>query len=80
MQKKRRPRKRLFKGLCPGLAACARIMIPMNHFEDRTVAPTSMLHQIIYTQTYHEDSSDDARRLPLFAIMLRDLLKNPKGK
>ena len=55
-------------------------MIPMNHFEDCTVAPTYMLHQIIYTQTYHEDSSDDARRLPLFAIMLRDLLKNPKGK
>ena len=27
-------------------AAGARIMVPVNHFEDHTAAPTSMLHEI----------------------------------
>ena len=68
------------------LVAGARIMVPMNHFEDCTVTSTSMLHQIIYAQAYLEDMrdtthhvSDNAGRL-LLTIMLLDLLDNPKRK
>ena len=39
------------------LQAGARIMVPVNHFEDRTVAPTSMLHEIIYSLAYLEDGA-----------------------
>ena len=60
------------------LAAGARIMVPVNHFEDSTVTPTSMMHQIIY---YPDAGRDDAGgdRLPLLAMMLWDLT-NPKTK
>ena len=68
-------------------AAGARIMVPVNYFEYHTVTPTSMLHQIIYAQAYLEAGKDDAGgdgdRFPLLAnvaIMLRDLLANPKRK
>ena len=55
------------------LTAGACSMVPVNHFED-----CSVMHQIIYVQAYLEDGSVDAKgRLPLLAIMLRDLLKNP---
>ena len=64
------------------LAVGARIMVPVNHFEDHTVTPTSMLHQNIYAQACPEAGRDDAGgdRLPLLAIILRDLLTNPKSK
>ena len=39
------------------LQAGARIMVPVNHFEDSTVAPTSMLHEIIYSLAYLEDGA-----------------------
>ena len=42
-----------------------------------------MLHEIIYMQAYPEAGKDDAGgdvdRLPLLAIMLRDLLMNPSS-
>ena len=40
------------------LAAGARIMVPVKNFEDSTVSPTSMLHQIIYAQGYPADTRD----------------------
>ena len=65
------------------LAAGARIRVPVNDFKDGTVTPDSMLHEIIYMQAYPEAGKDDAGgdvdRLPLLAIMLRDLLMNPSS-
>ena len=62
------------------LHAGPRIMVPVNHFEDCTVAPTSMLHDIIYLQAYPEDGSDDAGGRLMLAILLQDLVENPKSK
>ena len=66
------------------LAAGARIMVPVNHFENHTATPDPILHEIIYSQACPEagrvDAGGDGDRLPLLAIMLRDLLTNPKRK
>ena len=40
------------------LAAGAHIMVPVNHVEDSTVTPDSMLHEIIYAQAYLEAGRD----------------------
>ena len=59
-------------------------MVPVNHFKDITVAHNSMLHQITCDQAYPVDRldtyhcSDNTGRL--LAIILRDLLDNPKSK
>ena len=57
-------------------------MVLVNHFEDHTVQPTSMLHEIISAQAYPEAGRDDVKgdRLSLLSIMLRNLLLNPKSK
>ena len=62
------------------LHAGARIMVPVNHFEDRTVAPTSMLHEIIFSMAYLEDGSGNAEDRLMLATLLEDLLENPESK
>ena len=61
-------------------------MVPVNHFEENTMAhwhPT-LLHQVIYAQAFlaHKrdtnHSSDIAARL--LAIIHQDLVYNPKSK
>ena len=65
------------------VAAGARIMVPVNHFEDRTVSPTSMLHVIIYSLAYPKAGRDEAQAYQqsfnLLDLMLSDLT-NSHGK
>ena len=62
------------------LHAGPRIMVPVNHFEDCTVAPTSMLHEIIFSMAYLEDGSGNAEDRLMLATLLEDLLENPESK
>ena len=62
------------------LQAGARIMVPVNHFEDCTVAPTSMLHEIIYSLAHLEDGGRNAEDRLMLATLLEDLLENPESK
>ena len=63
--------------------ACARSMVPVTHFEDHTVSPTSMLHEIIYSLAYPKAGRNEAqayqRSFALLVVMLGDLTK-PHGK
>ena len=62
------------------LQAGARIMVPVNHFEDCTVAPTSMLHEIIYSLAYLENGGGDAEDRLMLATLFEDLLENSESK
>ena len=62
------------------LQAGARITVPVNQFENRTVALTSMLHEIIYSLTYLEDGGGDAEDRLMLATQLEDLFENPESK
>ena len=48
------------------LAVGARIMVPVNDFESGNVTPTSMLHEIIYTQAYPDGSTQKMEEEDLF--------------
>ena len=58
-------------------------MVPVTHFEDHTVSPTSMLHEIIYSLAYPKAGRNEAqayqRSFALLVVMLGDLTK-PHGK